>query len=112
MHPRLKPSLARCCRTLIALVAASSAVMTAPIFGQKVERSVPLSAAAWTLDLRNYGYGRASELVDGHTNQTFRAEMFHSDVYFLSDGDIEETFYAFEPLEGQPKARVLYTSKN
>ena len=84
----------------VALVAAVACLAPAcPLPGaDKIKRSVPLSAAEWTVDLRQYGY---------RIDKGFVAEMhtwsFHTDALFLGDNALLATFVTREPVEGLQK---------
>jgi hypothetical protein len=90
-------------RAIIATAAFGCALMLGrPTSPQKEKTSVPLSAAAWTVDLRSYGYGRF-----GREYEKPRLGMFHSDVSFLNDDKIVDTFLTTGPAEGpQEKGRI------
>lgn len=68
---------------------------------QKVQTNVPLSAAAWTADLRSYGYTDGSIKID----YLYRLRMTHTDVSFLNDQEVVDTFEA--TVEDSPKTNPL-----
>ena len=85
------------CNRAITLAAAllCSALVALPIAGDKNKRSVPLSAAAWTVDLRPYGY------VGGHEgHQTPRLQFFHTATLFTRKQEVIATFMSHDSAAG------------
>jgi hypothetical protein len=84
---------------IITAVVACLASLVRSTSADKIRTTVPLSAAVWTVNLRDYGYddGQARD-----ADQKFRLKMFHTDVSFLNDKEIVDTFVAFG--QGPPGA--------
>jgi hypothetical protein len=75
-------------------------ILSVPIVqAQKIKKTIPVSAATWSVDLR--GDGRDTPLVD--FDSRFRLKMFHTDLSFLNDREMVDTFLANEVEGGRPK---------
>ena len=59
--------------------------------GQKVNTTAPFSAAAWTADMHEYGYPDHPVY-----HQWIRLPIFHTDVFYLGDQEVIETFVTRE----------------
>jgi len=83
--------------TLSAAALGCALLLTRTISAQKAKTTLPLSAAAWTADLRSYGYMDQSVEMD----YLYRLRMTHTDVSFLNDQEVVDTFEAI--VEDSPK---------
>lgn len=61
----------------------------------RIKRTVPLSAATWTVDLATYG-----SPSEGERYLNLRLWTFHSAALFLSENEVVATFVTIEPVEG------------
>lgn len=66
-----------------------------PANSDKVKRSVPLSAATWTADLRSFGYRD-----DHEAHQTPRLTFFHSADVFQPNNELIASFLTHEIFQG------------
>lgn len=88
------------CKRAITLAAAlvCSSLVATPTSGDKIKRSVPISATAWTVDLRKYGDTDPREF-----GQLARLWTFRTSELFLSTGELMATFETHDTVAGLQK---------